>query len=86
MIPDVIVKKANQFFPKDIQCEYRDNLVFPIDSVSSNEEYSVFHLYRAIYEGTPVEFDLCESELKPCFELDNFSVSTKDSFIRRISC
>ena len=81
---DVVVKKANQLFPNDIQCEYRDNLAFPISSVSSNEEYSIWHLYRMIYDGKPVEFNLCES-VKPMFELSNFQVSTRDSFIRVIS-
>ena len=81
---DVVVKKANQLFPNDIQCEYRDNLAFPISSVSSNEEYSIWHLYRTIYEGKPVEFNLCES-VKPMFELKDFQVSSRDSFIRVIS-
>ena len=81
---DVVIKKANQLFPKDIQCEYRNGLAFPIPSVSNNEEYSLWHLYKTIYEGTPVEFDLCESE-KPSFEFKNFQVSTRDSFVRVIS-
>jgi len=81
---DVIVKKANELFPSDIQCYYRDSLAFPVPSVSSNEEYSVWRLYRSIYDGQVIEFNLCESD-KPMFELKDFHMSTKDSFIRRIS-
>ena len=80
---DVIIKKANTLYPNDIQCEYRDSLAFPIPSVSSNEEYSVWHLYKTLYDGETIAFDLCESD-KPMFELKDFQVSTKTSFIRRI--
>lgn len=82
---DVIVEKANSMFPQDIQCSYEDGLVYPIDSVSSNEEYSIFHLYRTLYNGEPIEFDLATSKLHPCFDLSNFQVSTRASFVRVIS-
>ena len=84
VVPDVIVEKANQMFPNDILCEYRDGFVYPIDSVSNNEEYSIFHLYKDLYDGQVIEFDLATSKLKPSFDLKNFQVSTNDSFIRRI--
>ena len=84
VVPDVIVEKANQMFPNDILCEYRDGFVYPIDSVSNNEEYSIFHLYKDLYDGQVIEFDLATSKLKPSFDLKDFSVSTNDSFIRRI--
>ena len=82
---DVIVKKANSLYPQDIQCEYRDGLAFPIPSVSNNEEYSIFHLYKALYDGETIAFDLCESS-HPSFEIKNFHVSTRDHFIREITC
>ena len=81
---DVIVKRANELFPQDIQCVYQDGLAYPIPSVWGNDEYSVYHLYHELYDGKAIEFDLCKSE-KPMFELKDFQVSTKDSFIRRIS-
>ena len=81
---DVIVDKANQMFPHAIQCEYRDGLVYPIPSVSDNSEYSIYHLYKALYDGQEIEFDLCKSKLHPCFEIKDFQVSTKTTFIRKI--
>ena len=84
IIPDVIVKKANELHPEDIQCEYRDGLAYPIDSVSDNVEYSIYHLYKDLYNGQAIEFDLCESD-KPCFIFENFKVSSRNSFIRQIS-
>ena len=84
VIPDVIVAKANELFPHDIQCEYRDGLVYPIDSVSDNKEYSIYHLYHELYDEKSFEFDLCKSKIKPCFEFENFNVSTKTTFIRKI--
>ena len=80
---DLIVKKANELYPKDIQCYYEGDYAFPMASVSSNKEYSVFHLYKTLYEGQAIEFDLCESS-KPMFELKEFQMTTRDSFIRRI--
>ena len=84
VIPDVIVDKANELFPYDIQCEYRDGLVYAISSTSDNNEYSIYHLYHELYEGKSFEFDLCKSKIKPCFEFENFNVSTKTTFIRKI--
>ena len=83
VIPDVIVDKANSMFPNDIQCVYEDGLVYPIPSVSDNKEYSIYHLYHALYDEEEIEFDLCKSKKKPCFEFENFNV-TKSSFIRKI--
>ena len=84
VIPDVIVDKANELFPNDIQCEYRDGLVYALPSTSDNNEYSIYHLYKSLYDGEIIEFDLATSKLKPCFEIDHFQVSTKTTFIRKI--
>ena len=84
VIPDVIVHKANQLFPNDIQCNYEDGLVYPIPSTSDNNEYSIIHLYKQLFNGKSIEFDLATSKLKPCFDLSNFQVNTKTSFIRKI--
>ena len=75
---------ANELFPNDIQCEYRDGLAFPIPSTSDNTEYSIWSLYKTIYDGQTIEFDLCKSS-KPCFEFNDFHVSTRTSFICQIS-
>ena len=84
VVPDVIVDKANELYPQDIQCVYQNGLVYPIPSVSSNEEFSIFHLYKTLYDGESIEFDLATSKLHPTFELKNFQMSTKESFIRKI--
>ena len=84
VIPDVIVDKANQLYPNDIQCNYEGGLVYAIPSVSSNKEYSIYHLYKDLYNGQEIEFDLCKSKIKPCFEIKDFQVSSKTSFIRKI--
>ena len=84
VVQDVIVDKANELYPQDIQCYYEDGLVYPKPSVSSNEEYSIFHLYKSLYDGQVIEFDLCKSKLHPCFELREFKMNTKETFIRRI--
>ena len=78
VIPDVITKKANELHPEDIQCEYRDGLTYPIPSVSSNEEFSIYHLYRDLFDGQAIDFDLCSSD-KPYFIFENFHVSSRDS-------
>ena len=84
IVPDVIVEKANELYPNDIQCYYQDGLVYPIDSVSDNKEYSIYHLYHELFNGKSFEFDLCKSKTKPCFEFKDFQVNTKTTFIRKI--
>ena len=84
VIPDVIVEKANELYPNDIQCSFENGLAYPIPSTSDNAEYSIFHLYHDLYDGHEIEFDLCKSKMKPCFELKDFMVSSKTSFIRKI--
>ena len=84
IVPDVIVNKANELYPQDIQCVYQNGLVYPMPSTSSNKEYSIFHLYKTLYDGESIEFDLATSKLHPCFELKEFQMSTRDSFIRKI--
>ena len=82
---DVIVDKANELFPNDIRCYYQDGLVYPMPSTSDNIEYSIYHLYKQLFNNESIEFDLATSKIHPCFELNDMKVSTKDSFIRRIS-
>ena len=84
VVPDVIVEKANELFPNDIQCYYESGLVYPMSSVSDNKEYSIYHLYKSLFEGQVIEFDLCKSKVKPMFELKDFQISTRTSFIRKI--
>ena len=85
IIPDVLVMKANELFPNAKQCVYKDGLVYPsYDVPKSDEDYSIMLLYQKLYKGDEIEFDLCTSKLKPCFEMSNFEVSTKETFIRKL--
>ena len=85
IIPDVLVMKANELFPNAKACCYHDDLVYPsYDVPLSDEGYSILLLYQKLYDGEPIEFDLCKSKVKPCFEISNFEVSTKETFIRKL--
>ena len=46
--------------------------------------YAMVPIIKELYDGKCFEFDLCESEIKPCFDFKNFEVSTKTTFIRKI--
>ena len=82
---DLLPMKANELFPNSKQCEYRDGLVYPTyDTQLAEGDYSIMLLYQKLYEGEPIEFDLCASKIRPCFEMSNFEISTKESFIRRL--
>ena len=78
---DCIVKRANQMFPHDIQCEYRDGLAFPIPSVSSNEEYSIWHLYKSIYDGQMIEFEKLHILVRSCKQSNPFDAENFYAFV-----
>ena len=82
---DVIAVTANQLFPDAIQCSYHDALFFPDTQVTNkNKAYkcSVWLLYMKLYDGDAVSFDLC-SGVNPCFDMkSDYTVATKQSFIR----
>ena len=85
IIPDVLVMKANELFPNAKQCIYQDGLVYPSYDVQIGDgDYSIMLLYQKLYNGDEVEFDLCTSKLKPCFQVDTFEISTKETFIRKL--
>jgi hypothetical protein len=49
-----------------------------------NSEDAIWKLYEDLYNGVEIEFDLC-SGTSPCFDMKhNFSVGTKDTFIRKL--
>jgi len=83
--PDVIVMKANVMFPNAKQCVYRDGLVYiSYDTQLGDGDYSIMLLYEKLFNGEEIEFDLAKSKIKPCFQIDTFDVSTKESFIRKL--
>ena len=81
---DVIAITANKLYPDLIPCYYQDGIFKP-DRISSNPyNYSLFRLYKALYDGEEITFDLCSGS-GPCFDMkNNFSIETKSEFIRKL--
>ena len=78
---DVLVKTANKLYADYIQCQYRNGLVYP---ANIGERYSIYKLYEDLYLGNAIEFDLCIG-VSPCFDMKkNFSIQTKQSFVRKL--
>ena len=77
---DVLVKTANKLYPDYIQCQYRNGLVYP---ANIGERYSVYKLYEDLHLGNAIEFDLCIG-VSPCFDMKNFSIQNKQSFVRKL--
>ena len=50
--------------------------------IKANQSKLDYLIRKAKKQG--IEFDLATSEIKPCFELEHFQVSTKTIFIRKI--
>jgi hypothetical protein len=49
-------------------------------------EDAIWKLYDDLYRGVEIEFDLC-SGARPCFDMKrNFSVGTKEAFLRKVRC
>ena len=84
VIQDVIAMKANELFPNAKQCVYRDGLIYESSEQAGDQPYSIMLLYEKLFNGDEVEFDLCTSKIKPCFDVSSFEVSTKEHFIRRL--
>ena len=77
--------KANELFPTSIQVKYDENLrLFIPQSIDAERTYSIMQLYRWLYCGQEVEFDLAAND-RPCFDLkDNYSIESKTSFKRKL--
>ena len=81
---DVMIKTSNKLYPDSIQCQYKDGLAYPERLGEKPEDYSVYRLYKDLYDGKTIEFDLCIGE-KPCFDMkSNFSIITKTKFLRKL--
>lgn len=76
---DVIVNRANELC-EGIKCYDKDNLVYPY---STGEKYTIMELYKKLYEGETIEFDLVKGA-KPRFDITIGEIKTKPSFPRRI--
>ena len=83
---DVIAITANEMFPNTVQCAYNENtgIFEPIGEYSCNSKFSLLELYKHLYDGNAVTFDLCKGR-NPCFDRkNNFTVETKSSFKREL--
>ncbi len=85
---DVIVNRANELF-EGTRCYVKDGLVYPevneglkgLSSEGAKPPFSILQLYRSLLSGDEIEFDLTKGS-RPCFDLSNFEVKTKESFTR----
>ena len=80
-----LAKTANEMFPDDVpvEChEYEDGCILFIPK-TKGEKYSLYSLYKYLYDGNEVTFDLCDGD--PRFEMNNnYSVTTKTTFPRKV--
>ncbi|KAI5513337.1 organellar and viral DNA polymerase type B [Trichomonas vaginalis G3] len=83
---DVIALTANEMFPDSVQCFYDEDkgLMVPQGKFDKDSEFSVMKLYKALYDGQEIAFDLCKSATPAFEEKFNFSIQTKTSFIRKL--
>ena len=71
-------------FPDDIQVEYKYGLYIPNRNEGSNGKYSIYSLYKLMYDGNEVSFDLVD-KYNPCFNMNkDKTIESKLSFIRKV--
>ncbi|EAX90399.1 hypothetical protein TVAG_196470 [Trichomonas vaginalis G3] len=60
---DVLALTANEMFPETIQCYYNEdkNIHIPVGTYDKDSEFSLMKLYKALYDGQEIGFDLCKS-------------------------
>ena len=83
---DVIAIRANQLFPNSVNVLYDEStgLFKPVSDYNNSSSFSVMELYRCLYNGDEIEFDLCSGH-NPCFDKkNNFTIITKSTFIRKL--
>ncbi|EAX94207.1 hypothetical protein TVAG_360530 [Trichomonas vaginalis G3] len=83
---DVISITANEMFPNAVQCYYDENknIHLPTGTYDKDSEFSIMKLYEALHDREEIAFDLCKSTV-PCFENKfNFTINTKNTFIRKL--
>ena len=81
---NAIVNTANQMFPDAIPVEYKDGLYFPLKNEGKDASYSIYELYKYMYNGDEVAFDLVD-KYNPRFEMKkDKTIVSKSSFIRKV--
>ena len=79
--PGEIPKSIVAFSPSP---RWGDWLHSPKYSVTGIPQRLVYRLYKDLYDGKTIEFDLCIGE-KSCFDVkSNFSIITKTKFLRKL--
>lgn len=82
--PNAIVNKANEMFPDDIKVEYKGGLYIPVKNEGIDAKYSIYSLYKFMYDGNEVSFDLVD-EYNPRFDMKkDKTITSKSSFIRKV--
>ena len=80
-----LANTANKMFPDEVQVkchEYDDGCILFLP-IGKGEKYSLYSLYKYLYDGYEATFDLCDGT--PRFDMkNNFTVSTKTHFLRTI--
>ena len=80
-----LVDTANDLFPDSIPVKLAGGLFKPLENKGPDASYSIFELYKYLYEGNTVNFELV-SEFSPHFDFkNNRTITTKSSFIREIN-
>ena len=86
VIQEVIAITANEIFPDAVQVEFDEDkgLFIPVGEYTKDSEFSIFNLYKSLYDGNEISFDLCSGD-KKCFKFNkDFSIETKNTFIRKL--
>jgi hypothetical protein len=74
---------TNQYRMKGIK---QDVVEIRARELNGQSDDAIWKLYEDLYRGVEIEFDLC-SDSSPCFDMKhNFSVGTKDAFLRKVRC
>ena len=82
--PNAIVNKANEMFPDSVNIKYEGGLYVPLRNEGVDGDYSIYNLYKYLYDGNSVEFDLVD-EFSPCFDFkENKTIISKEHFFREV--
>ena len=79
-----LIYTANKLFPNSIPVKLEGGLFKPTINNGPEASYSIFELYKYLYDGNNVSFELV-NEFTPRFEFNkNRTITSKTSFVRNI--
>ena len=77
-------KTANEMFPESISVSYKNGLFIPKINNGIDANYSIFNLYKYLYEHNPITFELV-NDFSPRFQFNkNRTIESKRSFERTL--